>query len=142
MPPLQKHIKEFTTEPDPKTATFTVTLIMPMPKDEYILDGMAVEVTAKNKNIDMDVGNLVHVPIEAIFNADGDDLARDKKYVWCVKEDNTVTKKQVIVGKAHKDSVQILDGLNRGQYVVIAGISRLREGMKVEVIEQGVDDDE
>ena len=114
---------------------------MPMPKEEYILDGMAFEVTARNQNIDMEVGNVVHVPIEAIFNADGDDLARNKKYVWCVEEDNTVTKKQVIAGKAHKDSVQILDGLSRGEYVVIAGISRLREGMKVEVIEQGVDDE-
>ena len=134
-------IKEFTTEPDPQTATFTVTLIMPMPKEEYILDGMAVEVTARNQNIEMDVGNVVNVPIEAIFNADGDDLARDKKYVWCVKEDNTVTKRQVIAGNAHKDSVQILDGLSRGEHVVIAGISRLREGMKVEVIEQGADDE-
>ncbi|GAM76592.1 membrane fusion protein [Vibrio ishigakensis] len=41
-------IKEFTTEPDPQSGTYNVTLTMPMPEDELILDGMAVEVTAKS----------------------------------------------------------------------------------------------
>ncbi|MEF1186179.1 efflux RND transporter periplasmic adaptor subunit [Vibrio sinaloensis] len=129
-------IKEFTTEPDPATGTFTVTLSMPMPQQEYILDGMAVEVTSRGEDIGLELNTGVQVPIESIFNADGDDLARENKYVWTVEPDNTVTKRKVVVGKANKETVQVLEGLDKDQVVVIAGVSRLREGMQVEVIEK------
>ncbi|MEF1307469.1 HlyD family efflux transporter periplasmic adaptor subunit, partial [Vibrio owensii] len=66
-------IKEFTTEPDPNTGTFTVTLSLPMPENEYILDGMAVDVTSKDEKTGLDLNIGINVPIEAIFNADGDD---------------------------------------------------------------------
>ncbi len=39
-------LKEFTTEPDPESGSFLVTLTMPMPEGRFILDGMAVEVRA------------------------------------------------------------------------------------------------
>lgn len=129
-------IKEFTTEPDPATGTFTVTLSLPMPEEEYILDGMAVEVTSKGEDIGLELNAGVQVPIESVFNADGDALERDNKFVWVLNSDNTVSKKKVVVGKASKDTVQVLDGLTNDQVVVIAGVSRLREGMQVDVIEQ------
>ena len=129
-------IKEFTTEPDPATGTFTVTLSMPMPEQEYILDGMPVEVTSKGEDVGLKLNLGVQIPIEAIFNGDGDDLDKENKYVWRLNSDSTVTKQQVIVGKASKDLVQILDGLNQDQTVVVAGLSRLREGMQVQVIKQ------
>nr|WP_319536749.1 efflux RND transporter periplasmic adaptor subunit [uncultured Vibrio sp.] len=129
-------VKEFTTEPDPATGTFTVTLSLPMPKDEYILDGMAVEVTSKDQKVGLDLDVGINVPIEAIFNADGDDLSRENKFVWVIKDDNTVSRKQIRTGKASKTSIQVLDGLELNDQVVVAGVSRLREGMKVEVVEQ------
>lgn len=129
-------IKEFTTEPDPATGTFTVTLSMPMPEKEYILDGMPVEVTSKGENVGLKLNLGVQIPIEAIFNGDGDDLDKENKYVWRLNSDSTVTKQQVIVGKASKDLIQILDGLSQDQTVVVAGLSRLREGMQVQVIKQ------
>lgn len=130
------HIKEFTTEPDPDTGTFTVTLSLPMPEQEYILDGMAVDVTSKDENVGLELNVGINVPIEAIFNADGDDLSRENKFVWVLNDDNTVTRKQVRAGKASKTSVQILDGLELDDKVVVAGVARLREGMKVEVVKQ------
>ncbi|EEX91985.1 periplasmic linker protein [Vibrio orientalis CIP 102891 = ATCC 33934] len=129
-------IKEFTTEPDPATGTFTVTLSLPMPENEYILDGMAVSVTSKGEDIGLDLNAGVRIPIEAIFNGDGDELGRDNKYVWVLNSDSTVTKQLVKTGKASKDAVQILEGLTNEQVVVIAGVSRLTEGLEVEVIEQ------
>ena len=62
-------IKEFTTEPDPATGTFTVTLSLPMPEEEYILDGMAVEVTSEGDDVGLNLNAGVLVPIEAVFNA-------------------------------------------------------------------------
>ncbi|EOX4461514.1 efflux RND transporter periplasmic adaptor subunit [Vibrio alginolyticus] len=129
-------VKEFTTEPDPTTGTFTVTLSLPMPEEEYILDGMAVEVTSKDENVGLDLNLGINVPIEAIFNADGDELGRENKFVWVLNDDNTVSRKQVRSGKASKTSIQILDGLMLKDKVVIAGVSRLRDGMKVEVIQE------
>ena len=123
-------VKEFTTEPDPTTGTFTVTLSLPMPEEEYILDGMAVEVTSKDKNVGLDLNLGINVPIEAIFNADGDELGRENKFVWVLNDDNTVSRRQVRAGKASKTSIQILDGLMLKDKVVIAGVSRLRDGMK------------
>ncbi|MDV6250766.1 efflux RND transporter periplasmic adaptor subunit [Vibrio sp. EA2] len=129
-------VKEFTTEPDPATGTFTVTLSLPMPKDEYILDGMAVEVTSKDEKVGLDLDVGLNVPIEAIFNADGDALDRQNKFVWVLNDDNTVSRKQIRTGKASKASIQVLDGLELNDQVVVAGVARLREGMKVEVVEQ------
>lgn len=129
-------IKEFTTEPDPATGTFTVTLSLPMPEEEYILDGMAVEVTSEGDDVGLNLNAGVLVPIEAVFNADGDDLNRLNKFVWVLNDDNTVSKQAVTIGKVTKEDLQILDGLESKQQVVVAGISRLREGMKVEVVKQ------
>lgn len=129
-------VKEYTTEPDPATGTFTVTLSMPMPKEEFVLDGMAVEVTANTGQGGLKLSQGVQVPIGAIFNDDGAPIERENKYVWLVNPDNTVTKQRVVTGNVSRERVQILDGLSGDQQVVIAGISALREGMKVQVVEQ------
>lgn len=135
-------IKEFTTEPDPSTGTFTVTLSMPMPEEEYILDGMAVEVTSRGENAGLNLSAGVQVPIEAIFNADGDALARSETFIWRLDDDGTVSKQAVVTGKATKTSVQILEGLEAGQQVVIAGLGKLTQGMQVEVIAKEAQHDE
>lgn len=129
-------VKEFTTEPDPATGTFTVTLSLPMPEKEYILDGMAVEVTTQGEPVGLQLNAGVSVPIEAILNADGDGLRRENKFVWLLNDDNTVSKKQVILGQASMASVQVLDGLSVSDTVATAGLSKLREGMAVEVVKQ------
>lgn len=129
-------IKEFTTEPDPATGTFTVTLSLPMPEKEYILDGMAVDVTTQGEQVGLQLNAGVSVPIEAIVNADGDRLERENKFVWVLNDDNTVSKKQVILGKASIANVQVLDGLSASDTVVTAGLSKLREGMTVELVKQ------
>ncbi|MEZ8631143.1 efflux RND transporter periplasmic adaptor subunit [Vibrio lentus] len=134
-------IKEFTTEPDPSTGTFTVTLALPMPKDDLILDGMAVEVTSHGRDIGLELKAGVLIPIEAVFNADGDDLTRTNSYVWVLNDDDTVSKQQVVLGKANQTTLQIIKGLEMGQHVVVAGVSRLRDGMTVEVLPQETNDE-
>ena len=130
-------LKEFTTEPDPKTGTFNVTLTMPMPASEYILDGMAVEVTSKETDVGLDFDSGVSVPIEAIFNADGDALTSENKFVWVVDETQIATKRRVVVGKIGMDSVQVLEGLAVDEKVVVAGKGKLVEGVHVNIISGG-----
>ena len=133
-------IKEFTTEPDPSTGTFNVTLSLPMPENEYILDGMAVEVTSKSEQVGLNLKQGVMIPIEAMFNADGDDIDRANKFVWVLNPDNTVSKTQIVVGAASQNSIQVLSGLEQGQQIVTAGISRLRDGMRVALAQEAANE--
>ncbi|UTT84522.1 efflux RND transporter periplasmic adaptor subunit [Vibrio pelagius] len=132
----ESRIKEFTTEPDPSTGTFTVTLALPMPKDDLILDGMAVEVTSYGRDIGLELKAGVLIPIEAVFNADGDPLDNKESYVWVVNDDKTVAKQQIVLGKANQKTLQVIKGLEIGQTIVTAGVSKLRDGMTVEVLSQ------
>ncbi|QIA63585.1 efflux RND transporter periplasmic adaptor subunit [Vibrio astriarenae] len=131
-------IKEFTTQPDPATGTFSVTLSLPMPEDDLILDGMAVEVTSNAKGAGLHLNAGVKVPIETVFNEDGDSLDRANKFVWVYNQDNTVTKRKVVVGNASQNHLQIVDGLENGELIVSAGLSRLRDGISVSLIEGSV----
>ncbi|GEM81734.1 efflux RND transporter periplasmic adaptor subunit [Vibrio superstes] len=129
-------IKEFTTEPDPTSGTYTITLTLPMPQDELILDGMAVE-AFKPKNISgMELGPVSSVPYQALINADGDTLIRDEKYVW-VYDNNTVRKQKVTTGAITGNSVQVIAGLEGDEIIVVKGLSQLREGAEVKVTNMG-----
>lgn len=130
-------LKEYTTEQDQETATYNVTLTMPMPKELLILDGMAVEVAPRQGHIgDISVA-AVSIPIEAIFNPDGEPLDRLNKFVWVLQEDNTIQRTKVMTGRVSYKEIQVLSGLTNEDKIVIAGITpRLRDGMKVELVTQ------
>ncbi|HAS62266.1 MAG TPA: efflux RND transporter periplasmic adaptor subunit, partial [Vibrio sp.] len=44
------------------------------------------------------------------------------------------TKQKIVIGKASQNSIQVLSGLEPGQKIVTAGMSRLTEGSKVQII--------
>jgi RND family efflux transporter MFP subunit len=127
-------LKEYTTEPDPDIGSFIVTLTMPMPKDRFILDGMAVEVRADAKKLNIYEKDEPFIPLEAIFNEDGDSLARTQKFVWIVERNNTVSKRQIVTDKLMTEGVRLLSGLAVGEKIVVAGGNRLREGQQIQVI--------
>lgn len=126
-------LKEFTTEPDPDIGSFLVTLTMPMPEDRFILDGMAVEVRADAQKLHIYRKDEVFIPLESIFNEDGDPLTRTEKFVWIVNEDNTVSKRQIVTDKVVPDGVRLLSGLAAGETIVVAGGNRLREGQQIKI---------
>ncbi|WP_236009472.1 efflux RND transporter periplasmic adaptor subunit [Vibrio ulleungensis] len=128
-------LKEYTSEPDPTTGTYTVTLTMPMPEDEIILDGMALDVTNNASASDFSMDGIVLLPVEAVVNPDGQSLTVGGSHVWVLNEDNTVTKQQVTLGDLHLSEIQITDGVNASDTVVIAGNAQLRDGMTVNPVE-------
>lgn len=128
-------VQEFTTEPDPNTGTYTLTLGMPMPSQEVILDGMAVEVTARPNQAGLDVNPGTRIPLQAIVNVDGDTLDRTNKFVWLLNGD-AVSRRQVELGKVNRNTVQVINGLQGTETIVVKGLSQLREGMKVDVIKK------
>ncbi len=127
-------VKEYTTEPDPESGAYLVTLTMPMPEDKFILDGMAVEVTADQHDLNISNQFGMVIPIEAVFNQDGDDIDRNHKYVWLVDENNKVKKQKVITTKATSTGLKVVDGVSTGDQIVIKGGSRLSDGMEVNII--------
>jgi len=54
-------------------------------------------------------------------------------FVFVVKEDHTVTVREVTPGPTQEDNVAIEDGLSAGEVVVVEGADKLKEGSKVTV---------
>lgn len=57
------------------------------------------------------------------------------KFVYKVKDDNTVTLLPVTIGERLAGKVEVLDGLEAGERVVASGQIKLREGASVSVVE-------
>jgi membrane fusion protein, multidrug efflux system len=127
-------IKEIGTEASKSTRTYPVTLIMAQPSDVKILPGMAGKATGESSTPDtqqLDVG--IQVPLTAIFSPD--DI--DKTYVWIIdKKSNQVTKREVTIGALKDSGIIVTQGLNTGEWIAIAGVHYLREGMDVKILEE------
>src|SRR5450830_1531654 len=62
-------------------------------------------------------------------------------FVYVVKQDNTVTVRNIKTGPTEGDVTAVEDGVASGETVVVDGIDRLREGAKVEPVMRGGADD-
>jgi len=120
-------MKEFSTKADPATQTYQVVLTMDQPKEANILPGMTCTVVSElSGNAKTAAG--IKIPAIAVLNdADG------KSYVWVLdKKKMTVHKTVVKVGPlTGSEDIVVTEGLKGGETIVTAGITQLREGMKV-----------
>ncbi len=118
-------LKEYSTEADPQTQTYQMVFLMDQPKEANILPGMTATVIAYYQN----TGKInIIVPALAVIND-----PKGKPYVWVFnRDDGKVHKRFVEVGSL-KDSccIKIKKGLKTGEIIVIAGVTKLQEGMKV-----------
>lgn len=76
--------------------------------------------------VDVDKGAVI-IPVAAIQQGP------QGSFVFVVKEDNTVTVREVTPGVTQEDNVAIQDGLSAGDVVVVEGADKLKEGSKVTV---------
>jgi multidrug efflux pump subunit AcrA (membrane-fusion protein) len=53
------------------------------------------------------------------------------KFVWIVGTDGLVKRRDVVPGEVRGGDVSVTSGLKAGERIVTAGVSALREGMKV-----------
>ncbi|MGO1719230.1 MAG: multidrug transporter subunit MdtA, partial [Luteimonas sp.] len=56
-------------------------------------------------------------------------------YVYLVGEDDTASVQPVTLGASSEGRVEVLEGLEEGDRVVLEGIDRLRDGAPVEVVQ-------
>ena len=54
-----------------------------------------------------------------------------RKWSWVIGPDQTVTRRPVKIGEATGGQIEIVDGLQPGDRIAVAGVTFLREGMKV-----------
>ena len=97
-------------------------------------------ITVDNKNLELVPGMLLD--IEIIYNETQEIgvpensllIQGDTAFAYKVVEDNTIEKIEVKIGKRNYGKVSILDGLSVGDKIVKEGISKVRDKIKIKII--------
>lgn len=118
------HYVEHETTPDPITQTYNVTFAIDNAHETQLIPGSRAMVTVRAGN---GRGQVAAVPMAAVFGDDKSGFA-----VWIFDEQaQVVNKREVKVSGIHADYAIISQGLQEGEKVVAAGVSYMREGIKV-----------
>ncbi len=98
-------------------------ILLPEGKVEGLLPGMVGKIAFEDA-----VDPQIVIPASAVrTDADG-------RYVWTVDESGSVRKTQVTTGGFSGEGVIISGGLAEGDRLVVAGMSKISSGMKVEAL--------
>ena len=97
-------------------------------------------ITIDNKNLELVPGMLLDIQI--IYNETQEIgvpensllIQGDTAFAYKVLEDNTIEKIEVKIGKRNYGKVSILDGLSEGDKIVKEGISKVRDKIKIKII--------
>jgi RND family efflux transporter MFP subunit len=117
-------VREVSPRADPVTGTFAVRVRLIDPPAAMRLGST---VTGRMK---LDGAPGIAVPATALVRADG------KTAVWVVdKASGTVSMRNIQLGNADANTVQVISGLQPGDVVVTAGAQALRPGQKVRQLE-------
>lgn len=118
-------IKEVAQRADPTTQTFQVRVALKAPPEINLLPGMSATVTMTYRRAGI-LGRQILVPITALFQD-----SAGRQIVWIIGPDQVVASRPVKVGSATGGSVEVIDGLQTGDRIAVAGVTQLRDGMKV-----------
>jgi multidrug efflux system membrane fusion protein len=118
-------IREIAQVADPTTQTFQIRVAMPAPTEVRVLPGMTATVTATYRRASI-LGDPILVPVSAIHRT-----AAGKQVAWIVSPDLTVSSRSVQVGAAEGGEIAVLEGLAPGDRIAVAGVSFLRDGMRI-----------
>jgi RND family efflux transporter MFP subunit len=128
---LEATVKEIGSEASKTTRTYPVTLIMEQPEDIKILPGMAGTATGTLPVSGAeDQPGMPVIPIGAVFTPD----TEKQDHVWVIDEKSGDVKLRVVkTGNLTRSGIQVIDGLQTGEWIAIAGVHTLREGQKVRI---------
>jgi RND family efflux transporter MFP subunit len=119
------YIQEMAQKADPVTQTFRVRVGMRSPPELNLLPGMTATVTLHYRRASILGGGML-VPVAAVAkNAKGEQVA------WVVGTDGTATSRAVTIGGVTGNQIEIASGLEPGERIAVAGVTFLRDGMKV-----------
>lgn len=121
--PFDLSFKEYSTEPNPRSRTYRVTFEMDNPGDLRLLPGMSATVKVALKPNDVQRPIL---PLHALLGQG----EQTQVFVYS-PETETVSLRQVELGRLLADGIEIVSGIDKGEWVVAAGAGFLSEGMRV-----------
>jgi membrane fusion protein, multidrug efflux system len=90
-----------------------------------LLPGMTGSVTLTFHRASI-LGDQILVPITAVIKE-----STGAQVAWAIEPDGNVTRRPVKTGEVTGDSIVILEGLQPGDRIAVAGVPFLRDGMKV-----------
>lgn len=108
---------------DARTHTFPVEILLPNTNGK-VRPGMYARVTMNYGTV-----NHVVVPDVAIIKQQGS----GDRFVYVYK-DGKVSYKKVEIGRRMGDRYELISGVEDGDYLVITGLGKLRDGMQVEIV--------
>ncbi len=111
---------------DGQTGTYPVTVVL-SGDHSGIRPGMAAEVSLV---FEFSGSAGIVIPTSAILA----DLETGEDYVWIVSG-GAVARRKVALGALGAEGVEIISGLEGGETVVVAGVTRLEEGRKVRLLD-------
>jgi len=119
------HIREVAQQADPTTQTYRMRVAMKVPPGINVLSGMTATVTLTYRRASI-LGSPILVPISAVSKD-----ATGAEVVWAIGPDQKVQRRPVKIGVASGDQIEIVDGLQPGDRIAVAGVRFLRDGMTV-----------
>jgi membrane fusion protein, multidrug efflux system len=127
------HIKEIAQRADPTTQTFTIRVGMQAVPGVNLLPGMTGTVTLTYRRASI-LGAQILVPVTAVIKE-----STGAQVAWALGPDGMVTRRPVKTGAVTGDSIVVLEGLQPGDRIVVAGVSFMRDGMKVRDLGDGLE---
>jgi RND family efflux transporter MFP subunit len=118
-------IREIAQRADPVTQTFRVRAAMKSPPNVNLLPGMTATVTVTYRRASI-LGNRILVPVSAVFKD-----ATGAQVAWVVTAEQTVSRRPVKIGEPIGSQIEVAEGLQPGDRIAVAGVTSLRDGMKV-----------
>lgn len=126
--------KEVSTRADEKTQTYGVKFVMDYPTDINLLPGMSARVFAEHKS-DGKETKEVYVPAHAVLE---DSSGRFVYIATETTEGNAeVSRRAVVAGELNENGMLILQGLDVGDRVITAGMSKMSQGLAVRIMAEG-----
>ena len=98
---------------------------MKAPPNLNLLPGMTATVILTFRRASV-LGDPILVPISAVFK-DG----TGEQVAWLIGPDQKILRRPVKIGEATGGQIEVVGGLQPGDRIAVAGVSFLREGMKV-----------
>ena len=115
-------VKNIGLEADSSNRTFPVEILVDN-KERQLRAGMLARTTF-TKNVDQD---QIVIPRHTI-------LERDQGRVVYVFEDGKAFRRDITIGLSQQDQVQVVQGLNKGELIVVEGHTKLTDGEEVNVV--------
>ena len=127
--------KEHTTQVTSGTQSYEVTFTLPTPKGFTVYPGMGATLSLDMTRVTANspIGTECIVPVTAVLQSN----VSGQNQVWVYNtETGQVFPRDVSIGEVTQTGITIISGLETGDMIATAGLSKLHDGMMVKPLER------